>query len=86
MVAAVCEADGADDRLAIVNEHFARSGGVHPYDIDYGAMPVFSEVTCATNSNGENGFYIAYHRGSSGSGHPCSDRCRVYVGTGCGCM
>jgi len=55
VVAAVCAAADATERLAIVNQGFAR--GVQ-HNLSYATG--FDEVTCATNSDGEQGFYIAY--------------------------
>ena len=70
VVAAVCAATDATERMAIVNRAFGRGGTA--YDITYdtavynpqtalwAAGTVFSEVTCANNSAGEQGFFIAY--------------------------
>ena len=66
VVAAVCAAADATERLAIVNQVFAR-GDQH--SLSYAT--VFDEVTCATNSgeqgSGEQGFYIAYSFSGNGS-------------------
>ena len=48
VVAAVCGAADATERMAIVNHAFGRAGTA--LDIDY--PTIFEEVTCATNAAG----------------------------------